>query len=316
MTGLTSAMIAYDLDTDQPKRAKMPLFYGYIKDGRHQRGRTFLLMTIISTLHNLSRSVGYAILAVVNLNLALRFFVGEVGVYLLYKLLKRDFYYWVRLEVESSVIISLVERTLVKVITDFTVSEWGCACELLLSVLIIILYLPQGCIHFRHPYELGGAAYCASMIWAQIMPFVALSFYEGGNKEQLETLLLGSFGIWLVLNGLFFYSIDRSYITTFFGTKTAPQYTVELFRNSEDDFSRFDAAFDNRRSYINGIEDEVRVWLRENIARSQLEQPEWWKIELVPDEFLPAQAIEAEGGARRRRSSVNSVREILGIGTS
>jgi len=152
------------------------------------------------------------------------------------------------------------------------------------------------------------------MLWAQIMPFVALSFYEGENKEQLKILLMCSFGLWLVLNGLFFYSIDRSYITTFFGSETAPQYTVELFRSSENDFAKFDAAFDNRRSYINGCEDEVRVWLRENIDRFQLEQPEWWKIEMVGDEFLPQEAIEAEGGTRRRRSSVHSVREILGIG--
>jgi len=122
MTGLTSAMIAYDFDTDQPHRAKQPLFYGYIKDGRHQRGRTFLLMTLISTLHNLSRSLGYAILAVVDLNLALKFFVGEVGAYLLYKLLRRDLYYWVRVEGMLSVIMSLLERTVVKVIADFTVS--------------------------------------------------------------------------------------------------------------------------------------------------------------------------------------------------
>ena len=120
MTGLTSAMIAYDFDTDQPHRATQPLFYGYIKDGR--RGRTFFLMTMISTLHNLSRSLGYAILAVVNLNLALKFFVGEVGTYLLYKLLRRDFYYWPRLEGMFSVIISLTERTVAKVVLDFTVS--------------------------------------------------------------------------------------------------------------------------------------------------------------------------------------------------
>ena len=120
MTGLTSAMIAYDFDTDQPHRATQPKFYGYMKDG--WRGLSFLLMTMISTLHNLSRSLGYAILAVVDLNLALRFFVGEVGANHLYKLLRRDFYYWVRLEGVLSVIISLVERTLVKVITDFTVS--------------------------------------------------------------------------------------------------------------------------------------------------------------------------------------------------
>jgi len=122
MTGLTSAMIAYDVDTSEKQRQKQSKFYGFIKDGRYQRGRTFFLMTMISTLHNLSRSLGYAILAVVDLNLALRFFVGEVGANHLYKLLRRDFYYWVRLEGVLSVIISLVERTLVKVITDFTVS--------------------------------------------------------------------------------------------------------------------------------------------------------------------------------------------------
>ena len=82
----------------------------------------FFLMTMISTLHNLSRSLGYALLAVVNLNLALKFFVGEVGAYLLYKIARRDFYYFVRLEGVLSVIIPLIERTLVKVIVDFTVS--------------------------------------------------------------------------------------------------------------------------------------------------------------------------------------------------
>ena len=154
------------------------------------------------------------------------------------------------------------------------------------------------------------------MIWAQIMPFVALSFYEKENKEQLQTLLLVNCGIWVVLNGLFFCSIDRSFVWTFFGRQTAPQYTVDLFRNSEDDASKFDAAFDNRRSYIVECEDEVKEWLRENIARFNLEQPEWWKIEMVGDEFLPQFAIEAEGGLRRRRNSVQSVREILGIKAS
>ena len=123
MTGLTSAMIAYDFDTDQPHRATQPLFYGYIKNGSEQRGRTFWLMTMISSLHNLSRSLGYAILAVVDVNLALRFFVGEVGVYLLYKLLRRDFYWWIRVDGALSVIVAFIVRALVKVITDFTVSE-------------------------------------------------------------------------------------------------------------------------------------------------------------------------------------------------
>jgi len=116
MTGLTSAMLAYDVDTNKKQRQKNKKFYGYIKDGRHQRGRTFFLMT------NLSRSLGYAILAVVDLNLALRFFVGEVGVFLLYKLLRRDFYFWLRLEGILSVVLACFVRKFVKIVTDFTVS--------------------------------------------------------------------------------------------------------------------------------------------------------------------------------------------------
>ena len=76
-TGLTSTMLSIDIDTDPRRRIVQPLFYGYVKDKR--RGLTFALMTLTSTLHNLSRSLGYAILAVEDVSLALRFFLVEVS---------------------------------------------------------------------------------------------------------------------------------------------------------------------------------------------------------------------------------------------
>ena len=157
------------------------------------------------------------------------------------------------------------------------------------------------------------------MIWAQIMPFVALSFYEGGNKEQLRTLLLVSFGIWLVLNGLFFCSIERSFVGTFFGTKTAPQYTVELFRTSTTDKAKFRACFKNTRSYIAECEDEVRGWLRENYEL--LVGEEWFRVELVPDDLLPKQMLDelnelaiSEGKSGREKmeaTTLSSMKEII-----
>ena len=42
------------------------------------------------------------------------------------------------------------------------------------------------------------------------------------------------------------------------------------------------------------------------------EKPDWFNIEKIPDEFLPKDLFEAEGGANRRRSSV-SLREIVGL---
>jgi len=71
--------------------------------------------------------------------------------------------------------------------------------------------------------------------------------------------------------------------------------------------------FINNR-YTKSIEAEVKEWVAHNIDRWKEENPEWFKIDLIPDEFLPQAVLEAEGGAnrKRRRSSV-SLREIVGF---
>ena len=198
--------------------------------------------------------------------------------------------YWMRVEGVLGIIMAFVQRALVKVVADFT-----------------------GCVHFRHPFELGGAAYSLSMVWAQIMPFAALGWYSRDNKEDLRLLLVVNFTVWMVLNGWFFQSIEKRFVKTFFTRTTAPQYTVQLFLTSEEDANKFDAAFDNRASYIGGCKEEVKEWVRVNIERWRFENADWFKIDKIPDAMLPAEVVQEEGGTRRRRSSVHSVREILGI---
>ena len=85
---------------------------------------------------------------------------------------------------------------------------------------------------------------------------------------------------------------------------------------SEDDASKFDAAFDNRASYIGGCKEEVKEFVRVNIERWRRENADWFKIDKIPDEMLPAEVVAEEGGARRRKSSVFSVKEILGVDDS
>jgi len=55
----------------------------------------------------------------------------------------------------------------------------------------------------------------------------------------------------------------------------------------------------------------VREWVRVNIERWREEKAGWFKIDKIPDAMLPAEVVVEEGGARRRRSSVLSVREII-----
>jgi len=152
------------------------------------------------------------------------------------------------------------------------------------------------------------------MVWAQVFPFVALQFHEGDEtaKKTLTTFLVSCFSLWLILNIIFFCTIDLSYLGTFFGTKTGPQYTCELFKTSEEDSQRFDAVFDTRIDYSKSIHREVRQWVASNITRWKEDKPDWFNIEMIPDAFLPTAVVEAEGGKNRKRSSV-SIREMIGF---
>jgi len=61
------------------------------------------------------------------------------------------------------------------------------------------------------------------------MPFVALQFFD---NVQVTIFLVCSFALWVMLNIVFFCTIDLSYLGTFFGTMTALQYTVMLYNTN------------------------------------------------------------------------------------
>jgi len=285
-TGFTSAMIALDMDVDLPHRKNQPKFYGYIPNENGVRGRCFMLMTLMSALHNLSRSLGCALLAFSDANKVILFIGGEIGLYLVFKILRQDFQYWIP---GAPLIADLFARVVVKVVADFT-----------------------GCLHLRHPYELGGLGFTISLIWAQAFPFVALQYFDGDSKDIMTGFLAVSLMAWLVSNIIFFCTIDLSYLNTFFGTKTAPQYTCELFITSKDDYQKFRAVFKNRIEFTKSIHGKVKEWVAENIDKWKRERPDWFKMDKIPDELLPKDVLEAEGGTKRRRSSV-SLREIVGL---
>jgi len=285
-TGFASAMIAFDMDVDVPHRKAQSKFYGYIPNDNSLRGRCFVLMTLMSSLHNLSRSLGCALLVFSDAEMALLFIGGEIGIYLVFKILRQDFHYWVP---GAPLIAVLLHRIVAKIIVDFT-----------------------GCLHLRHPYELGEFSFLISMIWAQAFPFVALQYFDADSKDIMTGFLAVSFTAWLMSNIIFFCTIDLSYLNTFFGTKTAPQYTCELYLTGLDDFQKFDAIFTNRIEFTKSIHEDVKEWVAANLGIWRRIDPDWFRIELIPDEFLPKDVFEAEGGENRRRSSV-SLREIVGL---
>ena len=119
-TGFASAIIAFDKDVDAQCRKNQPTFFGLIPDDHGLRSRCFVLMTMMSALHNLSRSVSYALLAASGGETKLYFFGGEMLLYLVWKVLNKDFLYWFRVEGFLGIFDSFLIRVLVKVIVDFS----------------------------------------------------------------------------------------------------------------------------------------------------------------------------------------------------
>ena len=213
-TGYASAIISFDKDVDVRGRKAQQNFYGYIPDDNALRGRCFMLMTVISCLHNISKSLGCALLAASSSPIwVVCFLGGEMIIYLIFKIVRRDFLYWVNVEGSLGVLISCINRIFGKIVADFS-----------------------GCLQCRHPYELGGAAFSASMVWAQILPFVVLEMHsysvsmDSGdisnvNKNEIQLFLFCILGAWLLANIAFFCTIDISFMHTFFGTHTGEQFT-------------------------------------------------------------------------------------------
>ena len=184
------------------------------------------------------------------------------------------------------------------------------------------------------------------MVWAQAMPFVALWVYkrrESGDIDDIEegmwkiddsvnvtitsrtflpdngvkletstisTLLSCSFALWALTNAAFFYTINLSFLNTFYGSETGAECCVAGYQDCSTDSGRFAWAFGARMSYTRAIHGEVKTWVEENVDKWREENEDWFQADKIPDEFLPARVQLTEGGASRRRSSGVSFKEV------
>ena len=85
-----------------------------------------------------------ALLAMVGGQWVLVYLASDMGLYFMYKILRRDLWHWVPLEGAASVVESVVERIMVKVLADFT-----------------------GVVQFRGAGEMGGAYFTLNSVRAR-----------------------------------------------------------------------------------------------------------------------------------------------------
>jgi len=120
-TGFASTMVSFDMDISVANRKEVPLFYGYIKDSNTERGITFVLLILLAAFHNLSRTIGTALLLSVSKELTFGIILAEQVLYHLYKLVRRDYVIWVvGLEGGLKWVGAFIGHTIFKILVDYT----------------------------------------------------------------------------------------------------------------------------------------------------------------------------------------------------
>jgi len=295
-------------------RKESPDFYGYIPDEGIARPLLLVCMTLNSALLLLVRAFGAAMLMLVSKRYLMIFLAGDMALYLLQKVARGDFHYWIPVDGAIGLFLSLLMRVCVKTTTDFT-----------------------GVIQFRADAELGGLFWTSNMFLALLASFASVFVYYADTREEVELIatdqistafeieervawtLVGSLsGAWVVVFGVFLLLMKKEYRRTFFTTRTGKQWAMDFFVKGVDDETKYFVVFCNKKLWL-AIREDVKEWVQANWWRWKEEKPEWFDLawqSRVPKEWI----ADAEARARldevrekgRRRSSVEMVRGVFG----
>eukprot|EP00520_Triparma_pacifica_P017698 CAMPEP_0118637882 /NCGR_PEP_ID=MMETSP0785-20121206/3387_1 /TAXON_ID=91992 /ORGANISM="Bolidomonas pacifica, Strain CCMP 1866" /LENGTH=1359 /DNA_ID=CAMNT_0006529093 /DNA_START=929 /DNA_END=5008 /DNA_ORIENTATION=- len=297
-TGLISASISYDFDTDPKSRKMNPFFYGYLPGKASDRSIVFISMIFFSGGMLLIRCTTIVLLALLGRRWAFAYIGVDLGLYFLVKILRGDFWYWVPAGGAIEIVFSIFARFLVKIINDFT-----------------------SIVQFRHPNEVGGMYWTFGFVLTMGSLPAAIKIYEGQGGDQLVAnfawrLLCVLIPITLTVFLIFLFHIEKKYRHTFISTLRGKDLTIMRFRSVSDDWGRADAIFMNTKRFWSDIADEVKVWVGANWNRWEDEKPTWLDAAMrarIPLDFIPtAEGRKKEKGRRvsvlkveaQRRASV------------
>jgi hypothetical protein len=321
---VTNSLRSYDYDTDPQKRLETPDHYGYIPDEASTRMVLLFCMTVNSALLLLVRGFSAAALLFVDSKYFALYSLIEMGIYLLYKLLRRDFYYWMPLEGAVGIFLSLLMRIVVKVVTDFT-----------------------GVLQFRGAAELGGIYWSMNSLIALSSCFVCSWVYFNNRKgaglrggdgtefaalnttlsEETEGFALNEDDVWLGLRlascgvilsfAIILKLMKKKYRKTFFSTEKGWEWACKFFLNGKNDEMKMNI-FGCKRDLWRSIEGDVRLWTLSNWWKWKREQPDWFTdslISRIPDAFVPEEEDREVLQEARRKSSAlgGSVKMLVGL---
>jgi hypothetical protein len=280
------------------KRVQVPDFYGYVPANPTKRSIVFVSMMLFSAGMLVLRCMTIVVLGLLGGRWASLYVSADLLLYLLVKILRGDFWYWMPVGGNAEIVMSIIARVLVKVVTDFT-----------------------SIVQFRHPNEVGGMYWMLGFVLTMgSLPVAILVAETGDVAEEGLKLAWTVVGIFIpctvLLFAVFFFNIEKKYWGTFYSLQRGKDLTVQRFRDSPDDASKADAIFNNSKHHWESIKEKVKAWVEANWDRWEEEQPEWF-TDVMKDK-VPVEFIPAAGDARRResvrRASVDAEAEVGLVG--
>jgi hypothetical protein len=280
-TGFASATISYDYDTAPLKREQVPGYYGYVPANPTKRSILFVSMMLFSAGMLLIRSMIVVVLGLLGGRWVFLYVGADLGLYLLVKIFRGDFWYWAPLGGNTEILSSIICRLLVKVVTDFT-----------------------SIVQFRHPNEVGGMYWMFGFVLTMGSLPVAIILAERGDvADEVLRFAWKIVGIFIpctiVLFTVFFFSIEKKYWGTFYSLQRGQDLTVKKFKEGNESV-KADAAFGTSKHHWKSIEEDVKAWVEANWVRWEEEKPKWFNEAMrarVPVKYIPG-----AGDARRRES--------------
>jgi hypothetical protein len=279
-TGFASASISYDWDTDPAKREQAPDFYGYIPAKASKRTVVFVSMMLVTTGMLLIRCTTIVLLGVMGGSWAFLYIGADLGLYLLIKILRGDFWYWLPLGGSEEFMCSFLVRVVSKIIVDFT-----------------------SMVQFRNPNEVGGAYWLFGLMLT--MGSLPVSIYIASNyvNERAINIASSMMNYFIPISTLcfvvFFLNIEKKYLQTFWSIQRGKDRTMAYFLEEKSDAIMF-LVFKRSKHHWVSIEGEIKTWVEMNWAKWEEEKPDWFTD--VMKAKVPVDLIPSDGDARRRES--------------
>jgi hypothetical protein len=285
-TGYSSATISYDWDTDPVKREQTPEFYGYVPANPSKRSIIFASMTFFSAGMLLIRCTTIVVLGLIGGSWVALYIGSDLVLYLVVKVLRGDFWYWMPAGGNAELVISIFERVIAKAITDFT-----------------------SLVHFRHPNEVGGVYWALGFVLTIGSLPVATILAESKTQDSSGTSVAKAVSIYIIpvtlfSFAIFLWNIEKKYLGTFFSLQKGKDLTVKNFRGGNDK-TKAKYSFKYSKHHWISIEEEVRAWVGTNWERWEEEKPKWLDEGMkarIPVEYIPTAAGRSK--ERGRRASV------------